>query len=534
MLWSILKVLAFLGLAVAVAFGAAWLLEAPGEVRIAFAGRELALTPLGFVLALALLLVAALVILKLLGLLAAIIRFLLGDETAVSRYFFRSRERRGLAALSDGLVALGEGDARTAMRQAAKADKLLGRPEMTLMVSAPAAELAGDRQAAYDQAKAMLEHPRTRFAGIMRLMRYKLQDGESDKAHALAVKAFELRPANPEVLRTLFALQTQQADWGGARKTLTASMHARLLPRDVSARRDAVLSLADARAAIDAGDMARGTEAALQANKLAPSLVPAAALAARVLAMKGSKRKAVKVLAIAWGANPHPDLAAAFAALEPDETPEARRRRFATLVAAAPDHVESKLLTTELALAAEDFPAARKALGDLAETEPTTRSLALMAAIERGQGAPDQVVRGWLAKALNASRGPQWICAKCNHVHATWAPVCESCGAFDTLEWKAAPAPDTAGLDAAAMLPLIVGEIEPPAPEPEPVEQPEPDPEPEVLADPAPEFRPEPTPEPAPEPEVRSAQAATPPVPPRPDVVDADFIEGPTEGPRRR
>ena len=64
----------------------------------------------------------------------------------------------------------------------------------------------------------------------------------------------------------------------------------------------------------------------------------------------------------------------------------------------------------------------------------------MMAAIERGQGAPEAVVRGWLAKALNASRGPQWICGKCNHVHAAWAPVCENCGAFDTLDWKAAAA----------------------------------------------------------------------------------------------
>ena len=58
-------------------------------------------------------------------------------------------------------------------------------------------------------------------------------------------------------------------------------MHARLLPRDVGTRRDAVLSLADARAALAAGDTARGNEAALQANRLAPTLVPAAALAAR-------------------------------------------------------------------------------------------------------------------------------------------------------------------------------------------------------------------------------------------------------------
>ena len=159
-----------------------------------------------------------------------------------------------------------------------------------------------------------------------------------------------------------------------------------MLPRDVGIRRDAVLSLADARAALAEGDTARGNEAALQANKLAPMLVPAAALAARVHAERGQKRKAIKILTTAWAAHPNPELAAAFAAIEPDESPDARRKRFATLVAANPANPESRLLEAELALAAEDFPGARKALGDLAVAEPTTRSLALMAAIERGSG----------------------------------------------------------------------------------------------------------------------------------------------------
>ena len=88
-----------------------------------------------------------------------------------------------------------------------------------------------------------------------------------------------------------------------------------------------------------------------------------------------------------------------------------------------------------------------------------------MAAIERGQGAPDEVVRGWLAKALGASRGPQWICGNCTHIHAAWVPVCENCGAFDTLDWKTPAHAEDAGLADSAMLPLIIG-AEPAPPEP--------------------------------------------------------------------
>jgi HemY protein len=236
-------------------------------------------------------------------------------------------------------------------------------------------------------------------------MQKKLAAGDTDTALALAKKAFALRPDNPGVLTALFDLQSKKADWAGARETMNASMHSRLLPRDVGTRRDAVLSLADARAALAEGNETRGNAAALQANKLAPTLIPAAALATEVHARTGSKRKAKKVALNAWTANPHPELAQAFAAIEPNETPSERRTRFEMLIAANPDHPESRLLAAELALADEDFPAARKALGDLAEREPTTRSLALMAAIERGQGAPEAVVRGWLAKALGPRAG---------------------------------------------------------------------------------------------------------------------------------
>jgi HemY protein len=486
MLWSLLKIVIFIGIAAALAYGAAWILETPGEVRIAFGTREFYVSPIGFVVATIVLVLLALLLLKLVGLLVALVRFLLGDETALSRYFSRYRERRGYNALSDGMVALASGDTKVALKKVHKAEKLLGSPDVTRLLTAQAAEMSGDSVKAFEAYKALLPNDRTRRVGIQGLMRLKLEEGDTDTALALAKKAFALRPDNERVLRTLFDLQSKTADWGGARETLNAAMHARLLPRDVGVRRDAVLSLADARAALAVGEVNRGNEAALQANRLAPTLVPAAALAADVLVSKSSKRKATRLLASAWSDTPHPELAAAFARIEPDESPEARRRRFATLIAAAPGHPESRLLEAELALAAEDFPAARKALGDLAETDPTTRSLALMAAIERGQGAPEEVVRGWLAKALSASRGPQWMCAKCNQVHAAWVPVCENCGAFDTLDWRTPPTGGDAALADSTMLPLIIG-TKPAAPEAPPAPPPagpkrEPEVEDAVLA----------------------------------------------------
>ena len=77
----------------------------------------------------------------------------------------------------------------------------------------------------------------------------------------------------------------------------------------------------------------------------------------------------------------------------------------------------------------------------------------------------------------SAARGPQWVCGNCTHIHAAWVPVCENCGAFDTLDWKTPTHAEDASLADSAMLPLIIGtrpEPEPPATaQPIPAEQPE-------------------------------------------------------------
>ena len=119
------------------------------------------------------------------------------------------------------------------------------------------------------------------------------------------------------------------------------------------------------------------------------------------------------------------------------------------------------MLQAELMLAAEDFPGARRAIGNLADTEPTARSLTIMAAIARGEGAEEKVVRGWLSKALSSSRGPQWICSSCNKIHIQWAPKCDNCAGFDTLDWKTPPESDDLRA-ATSMLPLMGGLLDSP------------------------------------------------------------------------
>ncbi len=454
MIWSLIKVAVFVALAAALAFGASFIQDTPGEVLIAFGGREISLTPLVALIGILVAFAAFWILLKLAGLLVAILRTSMGDQTALRRYFDKNRERRGYAALSDGLIAVASGEAQKAVAKANKAEKLLHKPELTLLLNAQAAEMTGDRTRAIELYKQLLGEERTRFVGIQGLMKAKLEEGDTARALQLAQKAFVLKPRHPQLLKTLFALQSNANDWAGARTTLLAKSRAKIMPKDLATRREAVLSVADAMAKHSAGNAADARDAAIIANRNAPSLVPAAVLAAQVYISEGTKRNAVRVLRKAWEANPHPDLATAFASIEPHETTSDRVKRFASFLAIAPDHPETRQLETELLLAAEDFPAARRALGDLATQNPTTRILALMAAISRGEGAAEEVVRGYLARALAAPRGEQWVCSACNSIHAKWAPTCSNCTGFDTLSW-ALPAESSVADLPESILPLL-------------------------------------------------------------------------------
>ncbi len=472
MLWSLIKIVIFVALVAALTLGAGYLMESTGGVQVTLAGTEYTLGPLQSVLAAMALVVIVWLLFKLFSLLIAVLHFLNGDETALSRHFDRNRERKGYEALSEGLMALASGEGRVAMAKASKAERYLHKPELTDLITAQAAEMNGDRTKAEQAYKRLVQRDATRFVGVRGIMKQKLAQGDTDTALQLAERAFALKPKHEEVQDILLKLQAQKSDWVGARKTLNAKLKHGSMPRDVHKRRDAVLALSEAKDVLDSGKSIEAREAAIAANKSSPDLIPAACMAARGFIAEGRPKNAVRLLKKAWSVQPHPDLAAAFAEIAPNETPAERLKRFRQLTSLRPEHRETRLLLAELNLAAEDFPEARRAVGDLVEKEPDTRVLAIMAAVERGEGAPDAVVRGWLAKALTSPRGPQWVCDNCNNIHAEWTPVCENCGAFDTLSWKSPPRSDSAMPAGAEMLPLLVGAGEEKSPPPvaEPME----------------------------------------------------------------
>ena len=485
MFWTILKIVLFLAVVAGLVWGAEALMTQEAGLRLAVGNTEFTLGPVQMAIAALLLLAGLWLLMKLAGLTVAVLRFINGDETAISRHFERNRRRRGLEALTDGFLALAAGEGEKALTKGRKAEKLLEDQALTTLLIAQAAQAKGNTALAEDYYKRLLEDDRSRFVGVQGLLAQQVEAGNATKARKLAETALTLRPGHAPTQDRLLMLQNKAGDWSGARRTLLETTRSGRLPKPVFKRRDAVLTLQQAEAEEAAGNTALAQDLAIEANRESPELVPAAVRAARALVARGKGQAAAKLIKRAWKTQPHPELAQAFAAIAPEEAPATRLKRFEPLLALTPGP-EAQMTRAELLIAAEDFPAARRAMADLHETHPTQRVMTIMAAIERGEGSPDQVVRGWLARALIAPKGPQWVCENCHHVHAGWHALCANCGAFDTLAWT--DTPDSSGPSATGteMLPLIVGAL-PAADLPEAVEpEPEPEPEPEAPA-PAPE-----------------------------------------------
>ena len=123
------------------------------------------------------------------------------------------RRREGYLALTRGMVAVAAGDVDEAQRYAAQAAKRLHEPPLTLLLSAQAAQLAGNEAEAERHFTAMLERSETEFLGLRGLLAQAVRKGDRAKALTLAERARTLRPNTPWLLRELFQLQIGRASW---------------------------------------------------------------------------------------------------------------------------------------------------------------------------------------------------------------------------------------------------------------------------------------------------------------------------------
>ncbi|MEO1694836.1 MAG: heme biosynthesis HemY N-terminal domain-containing protein, partial [Pseudomonadota bacterium] len=422
-----IRVILFLLVVVAAASGLAWLADRPGTLVINWEGREIQTTVFHAIVLLGFILVLAVVV-------WSILRGVWTLPAGVGSFFNRRREKRGLEALSSGMVAIGSGDKSLATRYAVQARKSLPNEPLTHILRAQAAQLSGDRATARRIFEAMLATPDTEPLGLRGLFLEAERENETEAARQFAERALNLNPKVAWPVHALFDLQCKDRDWDGALETLSAARKHGHIDKGPADRKRAVLLAAQAQVQEDT-DPEAAMKRAEEAHSLAPDLVPASAIAGRLLAARGNVQKATKVLQRAWRKGPHPDLATAYAFARTGDSPRDRLSRVEQLAALSPHSLESPIAIAEAAIEARDFETARGALEPLRDSgRLTQRVCTIMARIEGEDGGNAGAVREWLARAVNAPRDPVWIAD--GVIADEWAPVSPVTGNLDAFAWR--------------------------------------------------------------------------------------------------
>ncbi len=420
------RVVLFLVLLGLLAFGAAWIADQPGTVSVVWLGRHIefeVLTGLVALLAAAALAMA----------LIAIAKWLLTSPAMARRAMRRRRARKGSEAVTRGILAVGAGDRRAAERHAQDAEKFAPNQPLTLLLKAQAAQLAGDRGGAETAFRSMIESSETRLLGLRGLYIEAQRRGDQAAARALADEAVKGAPSAAWASQAVLESQTLAGDWDGALTSIERQYAARTIDRDKAKRLRAVLLTAKAMAAED-HDPAGAKALALEAHGLAPTLVPAAVVAGRLLAADGDARKASRVLEAAWKATPHPDIAEVYAHARRGDSRLDELKRIEYLARLVPSHPEGAMAVARAAIDAGEFDRARKVLEPLVSDQPTQRACLLMAELSAKDGGDHGRAREWMARALRAARDPVWTAD--GQASDVWFPASLVSGRLDVFEWK--------------------------------------------------------------------------------------------------
>ena len=193
-------------------------------------------------------------------------------------------------------------------------------------------------------------------------------------------------------------------------------------------------------------------ESVMEAVKLAPTLVPAAVLASKYQSEAHQIRRSMRIVEAAWLAQPHPDLADAYAHVKLGDSARQRLVRIETLAAKAPGHIESALAIARAAIDAAEFARAREALAPFIAA-PTQRVAMLMAEIERTEHGDSGRARAWTLRAVRALHDPVWTAD--GYVSDRWRPVSPVSGRLDAFQWQtplaALPSDNSAAIEAFAL-----------------------------------------------------------------------------------
>ena len=416
---------------------ASWLGAQPGMLAFEWLGWQVEMRTS---LAVALLVVLALLLLFV----DRLFRGLLGLPAWFGRNLARRRTESGHRALALGLMAVSAGEPDEARRQASRAQRLLAAPQLTDLLSAQAAHLSGDHQAADRYFSSLTRDKDTAFLGHIGLARLALEKDDPDAALTAARTALDIRPKSALAARQVMILEAERGNWAAALPALSVVMAAGDADDETGMllnRQKAALSYLEALADGADSDTSLRRRArigkAQDALAALPGFWPAALLIADLHEQAGSPKKAAKPLEAAFRNMPHEALARRLRTLWGVNEGTAAGRLMRLIPGDGPLAAEGRRVVAAVALENGLVGEARRLIDEI---DPAMRDAAVWRLVARlaaeGEEADSVAENDALRQAGEAPRPRRWQCTSCQLVHEAWQPHCGGCAGFATLEWQ--------------------------------------------------------------------------------------------------
>jgi HemY protein len=419
------RIILFLVLIALAAAGAAWIADQSGDVALSWGVWKIHTSLPVFMLALGVVIVAAM-------LAWSILRGLWRTPERVRRARRERRHARGRHAITHGLLAVGHGDSSAARAHADVARRHAANDPLALLLHAQTAQLDGDREGAERAFRAMAERKDTRLLGLRGLFIEAQRADDPHAAVAIAEEALKLSPGSTWASQAVLGFRCAKGDWTGALAILDNNLASGLVDKAAWRRQRGVLLTARA-LELENLDRDLSREIIMEAVKLAPTLVPAAVLASKYQSEAHQIRRSMRLVEAAWLAQPHPDLADAYAHVKLGDSARQRLVRVETLAEKAPGHIEGALAVARAAIDASEFARARAVLAPYI-ANPTQRVAMLMAELERGEHGDTGRARAWMLRAVRARHDPVWTAD--GYVSDRWRPVSPVTGRLDAFQWQ--------------------------------------------------------------------------------------------------
>lgn len=216
--------------------------------------------------------------------------------------------KKGISALTDGFIAVSEGNRSTAQQCLDQAERHLKNPELTGLLAVQTAHLSGDSDHIKTQLIALLNNKKTTYLGVRGLLQQALHKGAWQQANVLVDDALRLRPKSVWVVEKSLMTKAHLGDYNAAMTVLENAFKVRVFEKSDYEKRKANLLYHMAQQCVSKQDLATALSHLTQAQKLDAGNVDIVNLGVDILQTNQDIKTLEKWILTLWAINPTPEL----------------------------------------------------------------------------------------------------------------------------------------------------------------------------------------------------------------------------------